>query len=72
MRSAGLKLSEGDIQTQAYVSEGFVARDNLYLDMLRALPEIAATMKTQVGLTQQIVNAIPPRPPPPPPAVRNP
>jgi hypothetical protein len=74
MQSAGLKaLSEGDIQTSAYVSKGFVDRDNLYLDMLAALPEMAATMKTQAALTQRIVDALPNRPQPPtPPIVRDP
>jgi hypothetical protein len=64
MRSAGLaNLSEGDIQTQAYVSEGFVERDRVYMDSLRALPAMAATMARQVELTQRIVDALPQRPP---------
>jgi hypothetical protein len=63
MRSAGLtNLSEGDIQTQAYVSQGFVDRDKLYQDSLRALSSIAATMEKQRALTQRIVDALPPRP----------
>jgi hypothetical protein len=66
MRSVGLKnLSEGDIQTQAYVSQGFVDRDMLYLDSLRAMPQIAATMEKQRELTQRIVDALPQRPPEP-------
>jgi hypothetical protein len=64
MRSAGLtNLSEGDIQTQAYVSQGFADRDKLYLDSLAALPAIAATMEKQRQLTQRIVDALPQRPP---------
>jgi hypothetical protein len=55
MVSVGLKLSEGDIQTQAYVSQGFVDRDNAYLKSLQALPEMAATMKEQVELTRALV-----------------
>jgi hypothetical protein len=32
MHCVGLKnLSEGDIQTQAYVSQGFVDRDRIYI-----------------------------------------
>jgi hypothetical protein len=61
MRSVGLKLSEGDIQTEAYVSQGFVDRDALYIASLQALPEIAAAIKAQVGLTQMIVDSIPKR-----------
>jgi hypothetical protein len=46
MRSVGLtNLSEGDIETQAYLSRKFVERDKVYIDSMRALPEIAATIK---------------------------
>jgi hypothetical protein len=64
MRSAGLSnLSEGDIQTQAYVSQGFVDRDTIYIESLRALPQIAATLEQQRALTQSIVDALPQRAP---------
>lgn len=64
MKCAGLSnLSEGDIQTQAYISQGFIDRDNTYIESLRALPAMAATMARQVELTQRIVDALPPRPP---------
>lgn len=56
IRSAGLQFSESDIQAQAYVSEGFVTRDNLYLDSLRAMPELAATLKKQHELMQKLVD----------------
>jgi hypothetical protein len=63
MKSLGLKnLSEGDIQTEAYVSQGFIDRDNFYINSLRAMPEIAATLKRQSELTQTIVDNIPRRP----------
>jgi hypothetical protein len=65
MRSVGLKMSEGDIQTEAYVSQGFLYRDALYLASLKAMPEIAETLKDQRKLTQQIVDAIPKRDQPP-------
>lgn len=54
MRSVGLEMSEGDIQTEAYVSEGFVERDKIYMESLRALPELAAAMKAQVEFTRPI------------------
>jgi hypothetical protein len=67
LRSAGLtNISEGDIQTQAYVSEGFIKRDTLYLDSLRAMPAIAETLERQRELTQRMVEALPQRPPAPP------
>jgi hypothetical protein len=58
MKSAGLQMSEGDIQTEAYVSQGFVERDHLYIEPLRALPELAGAMKTQVEYTRQMVERI--------------
>jgi hypothetical protein len=61
IRSVGLKLSEGDIQTETYVSQGFVDRDAFYIASLQAMPEIAQTLKEQRELTQIIVNAMPGR-----------
>ena len=55
MQSAGLELSEGDIQTESYVSQGFIDRDNLYLESLRALPTLANAMQIQVEYTRQLV-----------------
>ena len=50
MRSVGLtNLSESDIETQAYLSKKFVERDKVYIDSMRALPEIAATIKRHSG-----------------------
>ena len=47
MKSLGFKLSETDIQTNAYASEGFINRDNLYLNSLRAMCDIAEHLKQQ-------------------------
>ena len=61
MRSLGLKLSEGDIQVQAYISQGYADRDKLYLDSLQALIRLANAMEQQRALTQIIVDSIPGR-----------
>jgi hypothetical protein len=62
LKASGLtNLSEGDIQTMAYISTGFVNRDVLYLDSLRAMAALAETMDKQRALTQRIVDALPPR-----------
>jgi hypothetical protein len=58
MRSVGLKLSEGDIQTEAYVSQGFLDRDNLYLASLKAMPEIAVAMKAQLKNSDSMLNLL--------------
>jgi hypothetical protein len=55
MLSTGLKLSEGDIQTEAYVSQGFVERDAIYQASLKALPELADAMKAQVKHTERLL-----------------
>jgi hypothetical protein len=60
MLSAGLDLSEGDIQTLAYASKGFVDRDMIYIKSLQAMTEIAEALKKQNKLTEQ------PIPPPAP------
>ena len=45
MKAVGLKASESEILTDAYVSQGFVDRDNLYLDSLTAMREVAEALK---------------------------
>jgi hypothetical protein len=47
MQSLGFDLSETDIQTSAYISEGYIHRDNMYLDSLQAMCDIANEIKTQ-------------------------
>jgi hypothetical protein len=50
MKAAGLKLSETDIQTEGYLSDGLVGRDTLYLDSLKAMRDIATAMTEQVNM----------------------
>jgi len=45
MTKMGLEHSEADIQADAYASDGFVWRDNLYLDSLKAQRDAADSMK---------------------------
>jgi len=47
MHQLGFELSETDIQTSAYISDGFIQRDNMYLDSLQAMRDIANEIKTQ-------------------------
>ena len=55
MKSVGLKLSEGDIQTEVYISNAFAERDKLNLESLKAMPRIAAAMEAQVQMTRVLV-----------------
>ena len=57
MRSAGLTLSESDIQTLAYVSQGFVDRDMIYIQSLQAMTQIANCLKRQNELTECLLQA---------------
>jgi hypothetical protein len=58
MACAKLKLSEADIQTQAYISEGFVKRDEIYVNFLLAMPEIAEAMRAQVANSDKMLQAV--------------
>lgn len=68
MTKMGLAHSEADIQADAYASDGFVIRDNLYLDSLRAQRDAATAMhgvgealRAQHGwLMGQVAAATPP------------
>jgi hypothetical protein len=60
MTKMRLDHSEADIQADAYASDGFVIRDNLYLDSLKAQRDAAEAMKgvaehlrVQVALVMQ-------------------
>ena len=56
MRSLGINVTETDLEADGYVSEGFVWRDNLYLDSLTAARETADALKRQNELTERLVN----------------
>jgi hypothetical protein len=55
MKCIGLALSEGDIQTLGYASQGFVDRDNIVMGAAKALPELAEAMKAQVKHTERLL-----------------
>jgi hypothetical protein len=57
MSKMGLEHSEADVQADAYASDGFIWRDNLYLDSLKAsrdgadaMKGVAEAMRIQVGM----------------------
>lgn len=53
MKAVGLRASESAIHTDAYVSQGFLDRDNLYLESLRAMPEVAGALRVSNWLVAQ-------------------
>lgn len=66
MRKLGMTFSEADLQVDAYISKGFVQRDNLYLDSLAAtrdaataMRDVADALKFQAGLLYQQLNPPP-------------
>lgn len=50
LKDSGFDIPETTLQTTAYASIGFVERDTIYLDSLRATKEIAATLKEQTRI----------------------
>jgi hypothetical protein len=59
MKSVGLKLSEGDIQTEVYISNAFAERDRMNLEYIKAMPRIAAAMEQQVQMTRLLIQGAP-------------
>lgn len=57
MKSLGFNLSETDIQTSAYASEGSIIRDNLYLDSLNATKRIADALELQTSFIQNTADS---------------
>lgn len=55
MKSLNLGLSESDIQTEGYLARGFTTRDNLYLDSLRAMREIADASTKSATATERLL-----------------
>lgn len=47
MTALGIQLSESDIQTESYIAEGYLWRDNLHLDSLAAMRDIATELQKQ-------------------------
>jgi len=53
MRSLSYKVSENDIQAEAYTATGFAERERLYLNSLIAMRNIAATLSSQLDILRQ-------------------
>jgi len=49
----GLRMPQEAVETGAYTSGGFIARDNLYLGSLSAMSQIADTLKRQLELMER-------------------
>ncbi|WAC49253.1 hypothetical protein OVA03_04920 [Asticcacaulis sp. SL142] len=52
MKHLKYNLSETDIQSSSYISDGFITRDNLYLDSLKAMRDIADNLKAETAANQ--------------------
>lgn len=46
----GFKLRESDLEIQAYAADGFIRRDNMVLDALAAIREVADVLKAQTRI----------------------
>ena len=54
MRELGFKLAETDIQTTAYAADGFIQRDNVFIEAWRSWPRIAAALEANNQMLQNI------------------
>lgn len=59
MLAVGLKTKVGSIITDAYVSEGFIKRDNLYLASLQAMVDVASALQES---NRMIAGQVEPKP----------
>jgi hypothetical protein len=66
MRKLGLSYSESDLQADAYISNGFVARDDMYIDSLKAardaanaMTRIAEVLQAQIAMLESLQNTKP-------------
>jgi len=60
MKAIGLKASESELLTDAYISKGFIARDSLYLDSLVAMRDVASALRISNLLMAQSMGVTPP------------
>lgn len=49
-KDLGFKLKESDLEVQAYAADGFIQRDNMVLDALQAIREVAEVLKVQTRM----------------------
>lgn len=49
LADVGMKVSEADLAIEGYASNGFIARDNLYLESLRAQIRTAEALEKSIG-----------------------
>lgn len=54
MKSVGLRSKVSELVSDAYVSTGFIGRDNLYLDSLKATIEMAQATKSSNAILAKI------------------
>lgn len=60
MRELGFNLAETDIQTTAYAADGFIQRDNIFIDAWKSWPRIAAALEANNQMLQDIApNSVP-------------
>jgi hypothetical protein len=53
-----LQLSESEIQTEAYISSGFVMRDTIYINSLQAMPQIAAASQRSATAAERMLDLL--------------
>lgn len=59
VRSMGFDITEGELSTQVYVASGYMNRDNLYINSLRATCEMAADLKRSAVAAERMLERLP-------------
>jgi hypothetical protein len=57
-RALGFKLTEGELSTQVYAAGGLMNRDALYVDSLRAMRDLADSMKRSADAVERMIGSI--------------
>ena len=62
-RALGFDITEGELTTQSYVAGGWLNRDNLYLDSLLAMREVANATQKSADIAERMLGVISTPPP---------
>ena len=57
-RAMGFKITEGELKTEIYISSGFKARDDLYIQSLLATCELASSARRSAEAAEEMLKRI--------------
>ncbi len=54
-KALGYRITEGELKTEAYISEGMLNRDNILIDSQKAMRDLATAQQRMLAITEQAV-----------------